>query len=78
MAAVAWPVADGIAKGSVGFIGASAGQSVDQSAIITRMKHSLPAYMVPNRIVALEAMPLNTSGKVDRRALLARLQDGAL
>ena len=78
VAAVAWPVADGIAKGSVGFIGASAGQSVDQAAIITRMKHSLPAYMVPNRIVALEAMPLNTSGKVDRRALLARLQDGAL
>jgi non-ribosomal peptide synthetase component E (peptide arylation enzyme) len=40
------------------------------------MKQSLPAYMVPNRIVALEAMPLNTSGKVDRRALLAQLQDG--
>jgi len=77
VAAVAWPVVDGIAKGSVGFLGVSAGQSVDQTAVITRMKQSLPAYMVPNRIVALEAMPLNTSGKVDRRALLAQLQDGA-
>ena len=76
VAAIAWPVVDGIAKGSVGFVGASASQSVDQAAVITRMKQSLPAYMVPNRIVALEAMPLNTSGKVDRRALLAQLQDG--
>lgn len=76
VAAVAWPVADGIAKGSVGFVGVSAIQSLDQGAVIARMKQSLPAYMVPNRIVALEAMPLNTSGKVDRRALLARLQDG--
>jgi acyl-CoA synthetase (AMP-forming)/AMP-acid ligase II len=67
---------DGIAKGSVGFVGANADQSIDQAAVITRMKQSLPAYMVPNRIVALEAMPLNTSGKVDRRALLAQLQDG--
>jgi len=77
VAAVAWPVVDGIAKGSVGFVGVSASQSIDQAAVITRMKQSLPAYMVPNRIVALEAMPLNTSGKVDRRALLAQLQDGA-
>ena len=77
VAAVAWPVANGIAKGSVGFVGVSASQSVDQAAVITRMKQSLPAYMVPNRIVALDAMPLNTSGKVDRRALLAQLHDGA-
>jgi amino acid adenylation domain-containing protein len=76
VAAIAWPVADGIAKGSVGFVGANAGQSIDQAAVTTRMKQSLPAYMVPNRIIALEAMPLNTSGKVDRRALLAQLQDG--
>ena len=78
VAAVAWPVADGIAKGSVGFVGVSAIQPVDPAAVITRMKQRLPAYMVPSRIVAMEAMPLNSSGKVDRRALLARLQDGAV
>ena len=48
--------------------------ALDPGAVITRMKRSLPAYMVPNRILSLDAMPLNTSGKVDRRALLAALQ----
>jgi amino acid adenylation domain-containing protein len=76
VAAVAWPVVDGIAKGSVGFVGFSTTQSVDQAAVITRMRLSLPAYMVPNRIVGLESMPLNTSGKVDRSALLAWLKNG--
>ena len=76
VAAVAWPVVDGIAKGSVGFVGFSTTQSVDQAAVITRMRRSLPAYMVPNRIVGLESMPLNTSGKVDRSALLAWLKNG--
>jgi amino acid adenylation domain-containing protein len=34
-----------------------------------RLKRSLPDYMVPSHIVALDRMPLNASGKVDRKAL---------
>ncbi|GAA4617743.1 AMP-binding protein [Saccharopolyspora hordei] len=34
---------------------------------------SLPPYMLPRRITVLDQMPLNASGKVDRRALRAEL-----
>ncbi|MEV6095201.1 amino acid adenylation domain-containing protein [Nocardia sp. NPDC051981] len=35
------------------------------------LARALPAYMVPNAIVVLDAFPLNASGKLDRKALPA-------
>ncbi|CAM9397790.1 unnamed protein product [Chrysoparadoxa australica] len=44
-------------------------------AVKQRMKQALPGYMVPPMIIPREALPLNPSGKVDRRTLLASAQD---
>jgi len=75
VAAVAWPTVDGMARGIVGFLGATA---VDAVRVIRDLKARVPAYMVPNQLIALETVPLNQSGKVDRQALRRLLdQDSA-
>jgi acyl-coenzyme A synthetase/AMP-(fatty) acid ligase/acyl carrier protein len=45
--------------------------SSDPAALTEYLKARLPAYMLPSAFVFLDAMPLTTSGKVDRRALPA-------
>ncbi len=37
----------------------------------------LPAYMIPRRIIAVDSFPLNVNGKIDRKALAARLEEEA-
>lgn len=63
---VAWPLVDGMARGIVSFVGL---KTIDAARVIGELKAKIPPYMVPNRVLALENMPLNQSGKVDRRAL---------
>ena len=63
---IAWPQANGMASGIVSFVGAS---TIDADSVIDELKNRLPPYMLPRRVIALERMPLNSSGKVDRREL---------
>jgi D-alanine--poly(phosphoribitol) ligase subunit 1 len=73
VAVVAWPVVDGSAQGLVGFCASA--HSAEQ--ITAQMFETLPRYMVPARIDILEALPVNINGKIDRRALYARLDDAS-
>jgi len=44
---------------------------LDTSALLARLRRMLPAYMVPQHLVALAGLPLLPNGKVDRKALPA-------
>ncbi|MES2936776.1 MAG: non-ribosomal peptide synthase/polyketide synthase [Pseudomonadota bacterium] len=46
-------------------------QLPEATALRERLSATLPEYMVPSAIVAMQALPLNASGKIDRRALPA-------
>jgi amino acid adenylation domain-containing protein len=43
--------------------------SVEVDGLRAHLRRSLPEYMVPRAIVALDRLPLNPNGKVDRKAL---------
>ena len=61
---------DGVAEGLVGFYAAS---QKDGQQIRDRLRSVLPPHMVPARIEAIETMPLNANGKIDRTALYREL-----
>ena len=41
----------------------------DEAVVRDHLSTALPAYMVPDRVIAMDALPLTANGKVDRRAL---------
>ncbi|WP_437681732.1 amino acid adenylation domain-containing protein [Sorangium sp. So ce131] len=55
----------------VAYVVPRSGVEVDAEALRRSLERSLPSYMVPGDLVALPAMPLTTSGKLDRKALPA-------
>jgi acyl-coenzyme A synthetase/AMP-(fatty) acid ligase len=70
VAAVAWPVEHGSARGIAAFHcidGISAQEVRDKMAL------RVPRYMVPQQVRRLERIPLTEQGKIDRAALRAML-----
>ncbi|UGQ59434.1 non-ribosomal peptide synthase/polyketide synthase [Rhodococcus pyridinivorans] len=53
----------------VGYVVAAPGRTIDPSDLADHAGRSLPSYMVPASLMVLDALPLNTSGKLDRKAL---------
>ncbi len=72
VAAVAWPLADIRATGIVAF---HCTPGVTRDQIRDGMKKRVPDYMVPQRVHKLDALPLGSSGKIDRQALVRMLDD---
>jgi len=55
----------------VRLVGYVSGAAIDTAQLRQRLGEKLPDYMVPAALVALQALPLNANGKVDRKALPA-------
>ncbi|REE89209.1 amino acid adenylation domain-containing protein [Cupriavidus plantarum] len=67
-AVIAWPLDEvGRAAGLVAFV---TNPRVDTEAVLHACRQRLPDYAAPQRIVSLDAMPLNANGKIDRKALV--------
>ncbi|MDY7105947.1 MAG: amino acid adenylation domain-containing protein [Actinomycetota bacterium] len=53
----------------------SGDEPVDTAALLAAASAALPPYAVPHRLVTVEDLPFTASGKLDRRALRARLAE---
>lgn len=45
--------------------------------LVARLSKRLPKFMIPSRLTAVDALPLNTSGKLDRKRLMALANEAA-
>ena len=55
----------------VAYVTLAQGTTCDNGVLLTGLRSQLPDYMVPSLIIQLEKLPLNSNGKVDRKALPA-------
>ena len=49
---------------------------MEEKSLAELLKEKLPRYMIPNRIIRLEQMPLTANGKIDRVTLKKNYQTG--
>lgn len=70
VAAVAWPLQDGVALGIVVFISNS---HIPLSDLKARLAQRVPVYMMPKNFIELSSLPYTLNGKVDRKVLVERL-----
>jgi amino acid adenylation domain-containing protein len=75
VAAVAWPLTDGRAIGIAAF---HCVPGVTRDEVREAMKKRVPDYMIPKRVHFLEALPLGSSGKIDRKALARMLDENLI
>jgi len=68
--AVGWPVTSAGADSIVVFVSDA---NADLEALQREGKARLPGYMTPREVRHVDTFPLNSNGKVDRKALLAML-----
>ncbi len=55
----------------VAYVVTQPGTTADPQMLLAHLRQTLPDYMIPQHVVALDAMPLLPNGKVDRGALPA-------
>jgi amino acid adenylation domain-containing protein len=70
VAAVAWPVEHGSARGIAAF---HCADGITAQEIHENMRRRVPHYMVPHQVRQIERIPLTEQGKIDRAALTAML-----
>jgi acyl-coenzyme A synthetase/AMP-(fatty) acid ligase len=71
VAAVAWPVDHGSARGLVAF---HCNERLTAQEIRDALARRLPRYMVPHQVRHVAEIPLTSNGKIDRRNLIAMLE----
>lgn len=67
--ALGWPRDAELVETTIGFVEC---EQLDASAVVAKMREELPHVLVPSRLIPVGEFPLNSNGKIDRNALLAR------
>jgi acyl-coenzyme A synthetase/AMP-(fatty) acid ligase len=71
-AVIGWPVTHGLVTGLAAF---TSPPRLGIEEIRRQLSNKLPSVMIPKRIEVLEKLPRNQNHKIDRNALLRRLEE---